>query len=122
MSYNWGPHYIVPTDVLQSYSGAVVLREEFDEELLRKELEALGVTGPIAKINNPWYYRKKGAETWLKIGESSDEHQNFSTRWDTTGLKNGQYEVMGLMHVFVKKNGTETAIARQNIVEVKVQN
>lgn len=122
MSYNWGPYYIVPTDVLKSYSGAVVLREEFDEELLRKEMEALGLAGPIAKIINPWYYRRKGAETWVKIGESSDEHQNFPVRWDTAGLKNGQYEVMGLMHVFVKKNGTETAIARQNIVEVNVQN
>jgi len=122
MSYNWGPHYIVPTAVLKSYSGAVVLREEFDEELLRKEMEALGVAGPIAKITNPWYYRKKGAETWVKIGESADEHQNFQTRWDTAGLKNGQYEVMGLMHVFAKKKGAEIAIARQNIVEVNVHN
>ena len=122
MSYNWGPHYIVPTDVLKSYSGAVLLREEFDKELLRKEREALGITGPIAKISNPWYYRKKGTETWVKIGESSDEHQNFPIRWDTTVLNNGQYEVMGLMHVFVRKNGTETAIARQNIVEVNVKN
>jgi len=61
MSYNWGPHYIVPTDVLQSHSGAVVLREEFDEELLRKELEALGIAGPITQITNPRYYREKGA-------------------------------------------------------------
>ncbi|MBM4446152.1 MAG: hypothetical protein FJ023_02205 [Chloroflexi bacterium] len=122
MSYNWGPHYIVPTAVLKSYSGMVVLREEFDEELLRKEMEALGVAGPIAKITNPWYYREKGAETWIKIGESADEHQNFPTRWDTTSLEDGQYEVMGLMHVFVKKNGTEIAIARQNVVEVNVKN
>ncbi len=122
MSYNWGPHYIVPTDVLKSYSGAVVLREQFDEELLRKELEALGIAGPIAKITNPWYYRKKGTDTWVKIGASADEHQNFPTRWDTTSLKNGQYEVMGLMHIFVKKNGTEIAIARQNVAEVTVQN
>jgi len=122
MSYNWGPHYIVPTEVLKSYSGAVVLREEFDEELLRKELEALSIAGPIAKITNPWYYRRKGADTWVKIGESADEHQNFPTRWDTTSLKNGQYEVMGLMHIFVKKNGTEIAIARQNVAEVTVQN
>jgi small-conductance mechanosensitive channel len=122
MSYNWGPHYIVPTEVLKSYSGMVLLREEFDEELLRKELEALGITGPIAKITNPWYYRRKGTDTWIKIGESADEHQNFPARWDTTSLKNGQYEVMGLMHVFVKKNGTETAIARQNVAEVAVEN
>jgi small-conductance mechanosensitive channel len=122
MSYNWGPHYIVPTDVFKSYSGTVVLREEFDGELLRKEMEALDIAGPIVKITNPWYYREKGAETWVKIGESTDEHQNFPTRWDTTSLKNGQYEVMGLMHIFVRKNGTETAIARQNVVEVTVEN
>lgn len=122
MSYNWGPHYIVPTDVLKSYSGAVVLREEFDEELLRKELAALGITGPIVRITNPWYYRTKGTDTWVKIGESSDEHQNFPTRWDTTSLKNGKFEVMGLMHVFAKKNREEIGIARQNIVEVNVAN
>jgi len=122
MSYNWGPHYIVPTAVLKTYSGAVVLREEFDGDLLRRELESLGITGPITKIINPWYYRVKGADSWLKIGESTDEHENFPTRWDTTSLKNGQYEVMGLMHVFVKKNGKETAIARQNVVEVTVEN
>jgi small-conductance mechanosensitive channel len=122
MSYNWGPYYIVPTDVLKSYSGTVVLREEFDEELLRKELESLGITGPIVKITNPWYCRRKGMDTWIRIGESDDEHQNFPTRWDTTSLENGQYEVMGLMHVFVKKNGMEIAVARQNVVEVTVQN
>jgi len=122
MSYNWGPHYIVPSRVLKSYSGAVVLREELDEELLRKELQALGVLGPIVRITNPWYYRTKGTDTWVKIGESADGHQNFPTRWDTTSLKNGQYEVMGLMHVFVKKNGAEIGIARQNVVEVTVEN
>lgn len=122
MPYNWGPHYIVPTEVLKSYSGAVVLREEFDEELLRKELGLLNIPGPIAHVTNPWYYRKKGTDTWIKIGESDDEHQNFPARWDTTGLENGQYEVMGLMHVFVKKNAAEIGIARQNIVEVTVKN
>ena len=122
MSYNWGPHYIVPSDVLKSYSGAIVLREEFDEELLHKELQALGIIGPILRITNPWYYRMKGSDTWIKIGESDDEHQNFPVRWDTTSLKNGQYEVMGLMHVFAKKDGPEVAIARQNIVEVAVEN
>lgn len=122
MSYNWGPHYIVPSKVLKDYSGAVVLREELDEDLLLKELEALGILGPILNITNPWYYRRKGTDTWIKVGESNDKHGNFPTRWDTTSLKNGQYEVMGLMHAFVKKNGTETAIARQNIVEVTVKN
>lgn len=106
MSYNWGPQYIVPSEVLKSYSGAVVLRETLDEALLQKELETLSIPGPIMKINNPWYFRKKGATTWVKIGESSNRSENFPTRWDTTSLKSGKYEIMGLMHVFVKKNGT----------------
>ncbi len=122
MSYDWGPRYIVPSEVLKSYSGAVVLREMLDDDLLQKELETLGISGPIVKISNPWYYRKKDMTTWIKIGESSDKRDNFPTRWDTTGLKKGNYEIMGLMHVFIKKNGTEVAIARENVVEVAVEN
>jgi len=122
MSYNWGPHYIIPSDVLKSYSGTVQLREEFDEELLRKELEELNLAGPIIKVTNPWYYRQKDADTWIKIGESASISNNFPVRWDTTSLENGQYEVLGLMHVFVKRNGGEKAIARQNIVEITVKN
>ena len=122
MSYNWGPRYIVPSQVLKSYSGAVRLREELDEDLLRKELEELSLTGPIVKVTNPWYYRMKNNDTWIKIGESEDRQENFPVRWDTTNLKNGQYEILGLMHVFVKKDGEERAIARENIVEVTVDN
>jgi hypothetical protein len=101
MSYNWGPRYIVPSEVLKKYSGSVLLREELDEELLEKELAALGLTGPVLRITNPWYYRRKDA---------------------TSGLKNGQYQILGLMHVFVKKDGEETAIARENVVEVTIEN
>lgn len=124
MSYNWGPHYIVPSEILKSYSGNVLLREEFDEELLYKELGELGFTGRIARINNPWYFRKKNDDTWIQIGESHDQSRNFSVRWDTTGLENGRYEIMGLMHVFVEEDGDGRgrAIARENIVEVTVEN
>ena len=122
MSYNWGPHYIVPSEVIEKYSGAVQLRENLDENLLRKELEELNLTGPVVSVINPWYYRKKNSSTWIKIGESSDKQQNFPVRWDTTKLENGQYEVMGLMHVFVKKGPEEKGIARQNVVEVTVEN
>jgi hypothetical protein len=122
MSYNWGPHYIVPSEVMKKYSGNVLLREELEEELLGKELAELGLTGSILRITNPWYYRRKNETTWIKIGESRDKPDNFSVRWDTTGLKNGRYEILGLMHVFVKKDGEETAIARQNVVEVTVEN
>ncbi len=122
MSYNWGPRYIVPSEVLKKYSGSVLLREEFDEELLAKELKALGFTGPILRVVNPWYYRQKNTGTWIKIGESMDKQANFPVRWDTTVLANGQYEVLGLMHVFVRKDGDEVAIARENVVEVTVAN
>ena len=122
MSHNWGPHYIVPTEVFKSYSGVVVLREEFDKELLDKELEELGISGHIDRVTNPWYCRKKNTDTWIKIGESGEIERNFPVKWDTTQLENGQYEVMGLMHVFVKKGREETGIARQNVVEVTVKN
>jgi hypothetical protein len=122
MSNDWGPHYIVPSEVLKSYSGAVLLRENLDEELLSKELTALKVNGPIIRIVNPWYYRAKNSTTWIKIGESTDQENNFPARWDTTQIANGKYEIMGLMHVFVKTGDTESAIARQNIVEVTVNN
>ena len=122
MPYNWGPNYIVPSGVLKSYSGGVQLREEFDEDLLHKELKELGLSGFIKRITNPWYYRKKNTDTWIKIGESDDRHENFPVRWDTTNLENGQYEVMGLMHVFIKRGDEESAIARENIVEIIVEN
>ena len=122
MSYNWGPYYIIPSDVIKVYSGAIQLREELEEDLLNKELEELGIAGPVVRIVNPWYYRKKENDTWIKIGESADKQQNFPIRWDTTGLENGQYEILGLMHVFVRRNGDEIAIARENVVEVTVEN
>ena len=122
MSQDWGPHYIVPSGVIKSYSGSVMLREKFNQDLLNKELKDLDLSESVVNIVNPWYYRKKNATTWIKIGESNNVHENFPTRWDTSGLANGQYEVMGLMHVFVKKGNEETAIARQNVVEVTVEN
>ena len=54
ISYNWGPRYIVPTVAFKSYSGAVRLREELDDDLLHKELAGLGLSGPVLRISNPW--------------------------------------------------------------------
>jgi hypothetical protein len=122
MPYRWGPHYIVPSAILKSYSGSVQLREEYDEDLLRKELDELGLTGPVVRVSNPWYYRKKNTDTWIQIGESEDKQANFPVRWDTTKLGNGQYEILGLMHIFVKVDSQELAIARENVVEVTVEN
>ena len=122
MPYDWGPHYIVPTEAIKVYSNQVLLREDYDEDLLRRELQELNLEGNIVKITNPWYFRKKGTPTWIKIGESSDRAQNFPARWDTRGLPDGQYEILGLMHVSVRKGNTEYTIARQNAVEVTVKN
>lgn len=97
-------------------------RERHDEDLLAKELQKLNMPGSIVKIANPWYFRKKGEDTWIKIGESEAITDNFPVSWDTTQLDNGEYEVLGLMHVFVKEGDTEQAIARQNIVDITVKN
>ncbi len=122
MAYDWGPYYLVPTEVIKTYSGIVKLRETYDEALLLKELESLGISGYVERVSNPWYFRKKNSNTWIKIGESRDRSNNFPTIWDTKDLENGQYEVMGLMHVFIKADSKEKAIARQNVVEVTVEN
>jgi hypothetical protein len=122
MTINWGPHYIVPSETLRAFSGRVLLRETFDEELLKRELEELGFPGDPIRATNPWYYRKKGMETWIKIGESSDRRENFAVPWDTRKLENGEYEVLGLMHVWVRGAEKEIIVARRNIVEVVVKN
>jgi len=122
MSLNWGPHFIVPSETLRAFSGRVLLRESFDEELLRTELQGLGLAGYPIKATNPWYCRKKGTETWVKIGESSDQEQSFAVPWDTKTLENGEYEILGLMHVSVKTEDEEVIVARQNIVDVVVEN
>jgi len=122
MPYDWGPYFLIPSEALKKYSGSVRLREEFDEDLLRKELQELGIGGPIIRVTNPWYYRRKNTDTWIEIGESEDRRENFPVKWDTSSLENGQYEVLGLMHVFVKEGDEAKGIARQNIVEVTVEN
>ncbi|MBN1104869.1 MAG: hypothetical protein JXL84_15745 [Deltaproteobacteria bacterium] len=122
MATNWGPHFIVPSEAAKIFTGIAVLRENFDEDLLRKELAALGLSGAILKVTNPWYYRKKNTETWIKIGESEDRSENFPVKWDTGPLEDGQYEILGLMHVFVKRENEESVIARQSVVEVTVRN
>ncbi len=104
-----------------SYAGTLCSKQ-FDEDLLSKELEEFGISEPIARITNSWYYRKKNTDTWIKVGESDERHENFPVRCDTTNLENRQYEVMGLMHVFVKKGAEERAIARENVVEIAVEN
>ena len=122
MSYNWGPFFIVPSEKTSMFSRRIVLREKFDEELLKKELAELGYSGVPFKATNPWYYHKKGAETWIKIGESDDRENWFSVPWDTTTVENGGYQILGQMHVLVKEKDKELVIFRQNIADVTIEN
>lgn len=66
--------------------------------------------------------QEKGAETWIKIGESAEKKDNFAVSWDTTRLENGEYQVFGLMHVWVTKDRQELIVARENIVDVVIEN
>ncbi len=127
MPYNWGPHITVPTAPVRKYCGIVQLREELDENLLAKELEGFGIyrwskPGYIVKITNTWYYRKKNTNTWIEIGESEKQSEDFTVTWDTTGLKNARYEVLGLMRVFFRKDSVDHNIARHRTVVVTVEN
>ena len=146
MLYNWGPHYIVPSKAPLKYNGCVLLREEFDEEVLRRQIDERRLSGSIMRISNAWFYRKKNSEIWTKIGESNDIRRNFATRWNTTYLENGQYEIIGFMQAFVdsvkldevtlangeyeqwykpisvKKRLKKRIIGEQNTVEVTVEN
>jgi hypothetical protein len=97
VQYEWGPHFLVPSKAPLTYSGYVLLREEYDEELLRKQIDARNLSGSISGIKNLWFYRKKNSETWIKIGESNDILGNFRVKWNTTYLENGQYEILGFM-------------------------
>lgn len=101
IQYDWGPHYLVPSKALSNYNGCVLLREEFDEELLRKQIHERGLLVNIVRISNLWYFRKKNSEIWIKIGESTDIKRNFPVKWDTNCLENGQYEIIGFMQAFV---------------------
>jgi hypothetical protein len=122
VSINWGPHFVVPTRVLNKYFSFVVLREIFDETMLKKELAELGLSGSPVRITSPWYFRKKGSETWIKIGESSDKARDFAVRWGTTKLQDGEYEILGIVNVAVKSGSKKITVARQKIVNVAVEN
>lgn len=68
MAFNWGPHFIVPSETLKTFSGMVLLRETLDEELLKEELAALGLQGDPMRATNPWYCRKRGTEPGSRSG------------------------------------------------------
>jgi hypothetical protein len=119
---SWGPQFLVPTIAIKKYFGCVVLRESLDEELLKKELETLRIVGYTTGVTNGWYIRKKGNQTWIKVGESSNRQMDFAVRCDSTELENGEYQVLGFMSVKVRTKDREIIVSRQNIADLEIKN
>jgi hypothetical protein len=101
----------------------VLLRETLDDEMLRKELDAMRVSGQPFAYSNGWYIRKKGTQTWIKVGESTAREHDFGIRLDTTELENGAYQVLGFMSAKVKTDDMkEIIVSRQNIADFEIRN
>jgi hypothetical protein len=120
---SWGPQFLVPTIAIKKYFGCIVLRESLDDELLQKELSALQISGYPAGVTNAWHIRKKGSQTWIKVGESSNRQMDFAVRFDSLELENGEYQVLGFMSVKVKTTeDREIIVSRQNIADLDIRN
>jgi hypothetical protein len=118
----WGPQFLVPTIAIKKYYGCIVLRENYDDELLKKDFEALRISGFPIGVSNAWYIRKKGTQTWIKVGESSNRQLDFAVRFDSTELENGTYQILGFMSVKVKTEDKEVIVSRQNIADLEIKN
>jgi hypothetical protein len=120
---SWGPQFFVPTISIKHYSGRVLLRESLDDDLLKKELEAMNIEGRPVGFTNAWYIRKKGTQTWIKVGESAAREHDFGIRLDTTELENGAYQVLGFMSAKVRTDDMkEIIVSRQNIADFEIKN
>jgi hypothetical protein len=120
---SWGPQFFVPTISIKHYSGRVLLRESLDDEQLKKELEAMNIEGRPVGFTNAWYIRKKGTQTWIKVGESTAREHDFGIRLDTTELENGPYQILGFMSAKVRTdNMKEIIVSRQNIADFEIKN
>lgn len=121
-STSWGPQFIVPCISIKKYHGCVLLRQNLDDGLLRKELDAMDISGLPAGYTNAWYIRKKGTPSWIKIGESSDRERDFCIRLNTRQFQNGFYQILGFMSVKVKAEKSEVIISKQNIADFDIHN
>ena len=120
---SWGPQFFVPTISIKHYSGRVLLRESLDDEQLKKELEAMNIEGRPVGFTNAWYIRKKGTQTWIKVGESTAREHDFGIRLDTTELENGSYQILGFMSAKVRTDDMkEVIVSRQNIADFEIRN
>jgi hypothetical protein len=120
--HNWGPRFIASGDAARVLSGRVLLKEELDEGLLRRDLDSMGLSGPVVRVMNHWFIRRLGEETWLQLGASDEPSSGFQLSWDSSTVSNGDYEVLEQMNVFVKDGSQQRVVARTNAVRVAVNN
>jgi len=119
---SWGPQFIVPCISIKKYHGCVLLRQNLDDELLKKELNAMDIPGLPAGYSNCWHIRKKGTQSWIKIGESFDRERDFCIRLNTRQFQNGFYQILGFMSVKVKSDKSELIISKQSIADFDIHN
>ncbi len=118
----WGPHFIAIPDESRILSGKVLFKEDVDEGILRRELDSIGLSGPIVKIMNEWFIRKIGQDTWLQLGASDQRALNFPLHWDSSSVENGDYEVLEQMNVYVKEGSQHHVVSRTHTVRVAINN
>ncbi len=119
---NWGPQFFVPTVAIKEYCGCVLFRGNLDDELLTEELKALNIEGSPAVYSLAWHIRKKGTQTWIKIGESFNRIMDFGVRLDTTEFEKGTYQILGMLSVTIRTEEKECVVSRQSIAEFEVKN
>ncbi len=119
---DWGPHFVASSEAARILSGRILLKEDVDEGLLRRDLDSMGFSGPVVRIMNNWYIRRIGRNTWLQVGTSDRRDASFPVLWDSTSVENGEYEVLEQMNVVVKHGSNQQVVARTNTVKVAIQN
>jgi hypothetical protein len=119
---NWGPQFFVPTVAIKKYCGCVLFRGNLNEELLKKDLESMNLDGSPTAYNMGWYVRKKGTQTWIKIGESFNKVMDFGIRLDTAEFESGTYQLMGFLCITVRTEESEIVVSRQSITDFEIKN
>jgi len=119
---NWGPQFFVPTIAIKKYCGSVLFRGNLNDDLLKKELEFLNLEGSPTAYSISWHIRKKGSQTWIKIGESFNRVMDFGVLLDTAEFKDGTYQILGFLSVAVRTEGREFIVSRQSIADFEIKN
>jgi hypothetical protein len=119
---NWGPQFFVPTVAIKEYCGCVLFRANLNDDLLNKELELLNLEGSPSAYSISWHIRKKGTQTWVKVGESFNRVMDFGVRLDTEEFEDGTYQLMGFLNVTIRADEREFVVSRQSIADFDIKN